>query len=158
LLIESNRLPEAYAQAQAVLASWPGDVDTLVNAGVLAYRLNDMVAAEQSWRRALDQDPSLRPAHLYLAERLDARGALAEALPHYRRYLELAVSADADDRPPAAEVVAAVLKFADALAHQGDGVAALSQYDLAIRMARQTGLGDIERMAQARRNVIAGPR
>jgi tetratricopeptide (TPR) repeat protein len=158
LLIESNRLPDAYAQAQAVLASWPGDVDTLVNAGVLAYRLNDMVAAEQSWRRALDQDPSQRAVHLYLAERLDARGALAEALPYYRRYLELAVSSDADDRPPAAEVVPAVLRFADALARQGDRGAALSQYDLAVRMARQTGLGDIERIAQERRDAIAGPR
>jgi tetratricopeptide (TPR) repeat protein len=158
LLIESNRLPDAYAQAQAVLASWPSDVDTLVNAGVLAYRLNDMVAAEESWRRALDQDPSQRAVHLYLAERLDARGALAEALPHYRRYLELAVSADADDRPPAAEVVPAVLKFADALARQGDRGAALSQYDLAVRMAQQTGLGDIERIAQERRDAIAAPR
>ena len=158
LLIESNRLSDAYVQAQTVLASWPGDVDTRVNAGVLAYRLNDMMAAEQSWRLALDQDPSLRAVHLYLAERLDARGAQAEALPHYRRYLELAVSATADDRPPAAEVAPAVLKFADALAGQGDRVAALSQFDLAIRMAHQTGLEEIERIAQARRDAIAKPR
>lgn len=158
LLIESNRLPDAYAQAQAVLASWPDDVETLVNAGVLAYRLNDMAAAEQFWRRALDQDPSQRAVQLYLAERLDARGAVAEALQHYRRYLELAVSAAAGNRPPATEVVPAVLRFADALDRQGDRDAALSQYDLAVRMARQTGLGDIEQIAQARRDAIAGSR
>ena len=158
LLIESNRLPDAYAQARALLASWPGDIETLVNAGVLAYRLDDTAAAEHYWRLALAQAPSLREVHLYLAERLDARGALSEALVHYRRYLELTVGGEPANRPPAFEVAPVVLKFADALARQGDRTAALSQYDLAARIARQNGLSDIERMAQERRASLTSPR
>lgn len=151
LLIESGRLQHAYAQAQDLLASSPRDVETLINAGVLAYRLDDMAAAEKYWRLALAQEPSLREVHLYLAERLDARGALAEAVPHYRRYLELTAGSEPAGRPPVREVAQVVVKFADVLARQGDRAAAQSQYDLAIGIARQHGLSDVEQMAQERR-------
>ena len=44
-------------------------------------------------REAVARDPSQRRVHLYLAERLDARGATRDALSHYRRYLELVTRA-----------------------------------------------------------------
>jgi tetratricopeptide (TPR) repeat protein len=154
LLIEANRFDEAYAECQAVIARWPGDVDTLVNAGVLAYRLGDQPAAEKWWRRALDHDDSLLGVHLYLAELLDARGTSADALVHYEAYLTLVSKAGADARPAPREIVSVVVKFADALVRHGDRDAAVSQYDLAIRMAGQTGLSDLQALAQQRRAAM----
>jgi tetratricopeptide (TPR) repeat protein len=154
LLIEQNRFADAYTQCQAMIARWPADVDTLVNAGVLAYRLGDHPAAEQWWRQALDRSDALLSVHLYLAELLDARGETAGALPHYQRYLELVTRSAADVRPLPREVVPVVVKFADALARHGDKDAAVLQYDLAIRMARQTGLADVEALARQGRAAM----
>ena len=79
-LIEASQFDEAYRQCQALLARWPDDVNALVNAGVLADRLGDAAAAERWWTQAVARDPSQRRVHLYLAERLDARGATRDAL------------------------------------------------------------------------------
>ncbi|MFI5078220.1 MAG: hypothetical protein ACHQRO_12800, partial [Vicinamibacteria bacterium] len=93
----------------------------------------------------------------YLAERLDARGATRDALSHYRRYLELAAGAGANDRPAPAEIVPIVVKFGDALARDGQVDTARTQYDLAIRMAGQTGLADLGALAADRRHVLDAP-
>jgi tetratricopeptide (TPR) repeat protein len=156
-LIEADRLREAYTESQALLARWPDDVDALVNAGVLAWRLGDEAAAEGWWKRALEQDPSQLRVQLYLAERLDARGATAEALPHYRRYLELVTQAAAGARPEAREIVSAVVKYGDALARDGQRDQARTQYDLAVRMAAQTGLAEVGQLATDRRRAIDTP-
>jgi Tfp pilus assembly protein PilF len=129
----------------------------LVNAGVLAYRLNDPAAAEQWWRRAAARDPSQPRIQLYLAERLDARGAVREALPYYRRYLELVVQEKGTDRPPAAEIVGAVIKYGDALAKDGQRDPARTQYELAMKLAAQTGLTDLGALAEAQRRALDAP-
>ena len=156
-LIEANQFDEAYRQCQAMLARWPDDVNALVNAGVLANQLGDTAAAERWWTQAVAHDPSQRRVHLYLAEALDARGATRDALAHYRRYLELAARAAADDRPDPREVVAIVVKFGNALARDGEVDTARGQYDLAIRMAGQTGLADLGALAAERRRAIDAP-
>jgi tetratricopeptide (TPR) repeat protein len=156
-LVEAGQLAEAAGANDALLARWPDDIDARVNAGVLADRLGDTAAAERRWTEAVERDPSQRRVHLYLAERLDARGALREAIARYRRYLELAARAGADDRPAPAEIVAIVVKFGDALARDGQIDIARAQYDLAIRMAGQTGLADLGAMAAARRRAIDAP-
>ena len=156
-LIEANQFDEAYRQCQAMLARWPDDVNALVNAGVLADRLGDAAAAERWWTQAIARDPSQRRVHLYLAERLDARGATRDALSHYRRYLELAARAAVDDRPNPREVVAIVVKFGNALARDGQVDTARGQYDLAIRMAGQTGLADLGALAADRRSALEAP-
>ena len=156
-LIEANQFDEAYRQCQAMLARWPDDVNALVNAGVLADRLGDAAAAERWWTQAVARDPSQRRVHLYLAERLDARGATRDALSHYRRYLELAARAAVDDRPNPREVVAIVVKFGNALARDGQVDTARGQYDLAIRMAGQTGLADLGALAADRRSALEAP-
>ncbi len=155
-LIEANQLREAYARSQALLARWPADVDGLVNAGVLADRLGEPAAAERLWRQAAERDPSQRRIQLYLAERLDARGATRDAIAHYRHYLELVTRAPASDRPDPREVIAVVVKFADALVQDGQVDVARTQYDLAIRMAGQTGLADLGERAAAQRAALGG--
>jgi tetratricopeptide (TPR) repeat protein len=158
-LIESGRWQDAYAHCQRLLERWPREVDTIVNAGILAQKLNDPAAAERWWRRALDTDGSQRDVHLYLAELLDildGGARSADALPHYQRYLELLARDAKDDAslktPQAAERTAIVIiKFGDALARANQPALAASQYDLAASIARQTGLVEIESMARERR-------
>ena len=154
LLIEANRFTEAYTAAESVAARWPDDVDTLVNAGVLAYRLGHQSSAEQWWRKALEQDSSQLQVHGYLAGLLEARGDIASALSHYRTYLELVAAAPADRRPPPEAIVPVVIKFGDALAHEGERDAARAQFDLAIRMAQQTRLTAVEALARERLAAI----
>jgi tetratricopeptide (TPR) repeat protein len=156
-LIEADRLAEAYTRTQALLTRWPDDVNGLVNAGVLADRLGDGAAAERWWTLALERDPAQRRVQLYLAERLDGRGATTEALPRYQRYLELAAHAPAGDRPEPREVVAVVLKFGDALARDGQQALARTQYELAGKMAAQTGLADLGATAAERRRSLEAP-
>jgi tetratricopeptide (TPR) repeat protein len=156
-LIEAGELAEASRANDALLARWPDDVDAVVNAGVLADRLGDAAGAERRWTEAVARDPSQRRVHLYLAERLDARGATRDALSHYRGYLELVTRATAEGRPDPREVVAVVVKFGDALARDGQAGVARTQYDLAIRMAGQTGLADLGALAAERRRAIDAP-
>jgi len=159
-LIESGRWQDAYAHCQLLLERWPKEADTLVNAGVLAQKLSDPAAAERWWRRALDVDGSLRHVHLYLAELLDNGPRTSEALPHYQRYLELTAQAANDDpsaasRASAEQTALIVIKFGDALARTKQPDLASSQYELAERIARQTGLAEIESLARQRRSAGA---
>ena len=149
-LVEWQRFGDAYRACQSLLARWPDDVDMLVNAGVLAYRLGDPDASIRWWNHALAADDSQFRVHLYLAELLNARGRTADAVPHYEAYLEQVTRATADQRPAPGEVVPAVIKFADALAANGRASDAAAQYDVAARMAHQTGLADLERVARER--------
>jgi tetratricopeptide (TPR) repeat protein len=156
-LIESGRWQDAYAHSQLLLERWPREVDSLVNAGVLAQKLNDAAAAERWWRRALDVDDSLRDVHLYLAELLDGRARVAESLPYYQRYLELVARAANEapspaSRPSPERTALVVIKFGDALARTNQPELAASQYDLAASIAHQTGLAEIESLARARRS------
>jgi tetratricopeptide (TPR) repeat protein len=153
-LIEARRFEEAYARSEALLARWPAQVDDLVNAGVLAWTLDRGADAERWWRQAVERDPSQRRVHLYLAERLDGRGATREALPYYQRYLALAAQSAGADRPAPVEVVGAVVKFADALAKDGQHDTARTQFALAERMAAQTGQRDLAALAQQRRAAL----
>jgi hypothetical protein len=149
LLIESNRLPEAYRANTALLEVWPTDVDALVNAGVLARRLGDVDAAAAWWRRALVQADGRADVHLYLAELLDAAGRTAEALPHYQRHLEL-VTESRPANPDPRQTALVLIKFADALGRTGRPDVASGQYQLAARIARASGLSDIEALAVER--------
>ena len=110
------------------------------------------------WRRALDRGIRRSAASSSIwPSVLDARGRSGEALPHYRRYLELVARHGRRLSGPAPhEVVAVVVKFGDALAREGQPDVARTQYDLAIRMARQTGLTDLEALARQRRAAL-GP-
>lgn len=155
-LIESGRYEDAYARCQLILAQRPNDVDTLVNAGVLAYRLNDPKAAESWWTRAVTQNPNLREVHLYLAELIDASGRTRDALPHYERYLELLTQQSSASNPPDPRQTALVLvKFADGLSSTGQANAAKTQYELAARIAQQAGLSDVETLARQHASATA---
>jgi tetratricopeptide (TPR) repeat protein len=145
-LVQANRLPEAYQANVALIDAWPGNVDALINAGVLAQQLGDRDAAASWWRRALAQADDRGDVHLYLAELLDGANRPSESLPYYQRYLELVVDAQ-PTTPDARQVALVVIKFADALARTGQADHAAAQRQLAARIARASGLRDIEALA-----------
>jgi tetratricopeptide (TPR) repeat protein len=150
LLLANDRAEEARAQLDTLLSSNPRDIDLLVNAGVLAHRTNRKEEAARFWQRALDEDPSLPHVQLYLAESLDGQGRTADALIHYRRYLELVVQQRDRLKPDLRVVVPVVLKFADGLARTGHAAEARMQFELAATMAKEIGMPDLEHTARER--------
>jgi tetratricopeptide (TPR) repeat protein len=149
-LLAGGRTEDARAHLDRVLARRPGDVDALVNAGVLARRDGRIADAERYWREALSITPSAAHVHLYLAELLDEANHAGDALPHYRTYLELIVEQRQVARPDPRVVIPIILKFGDALALTGDTASARTQYELAARMAEQTGLPEFAAAARQR--------
>ena len=153
-LVDSGRAEDARAHLEQALARRPDDVDTLVNAGVLARRDGRAADAERYWREAARLAPSHALVRLYLAEMLHEANRIAEALPHYRGYLELVVEQQRAARPDPRIVIPTILKFGDALALTGESASARTQYELAERMAAQTGMTELA--AEARQRLGGG--
>ena len=149
-LLAGGRTEDARAHLDQVLARRPGDVDALVNAGVLARRDGRTTDAERYWREAVSIAPSAAHVHLYLAELLDEANRAGDALPHYRTYLELVVEQRQAARPDPRVVIPIILKFGDTLAQTGETASARMQYELAARMAQQTGLPEFAAAARQR--------
>ncbi len=149
-LVERGDTAAARAFLDELVAASPDDARVRVNAGVLAREEGRVDDAIRHWRAALAIDKSQLEVELYLAELLDAQGRAAEAVAHYRAYLEQVVARRGDAAADPATVVPVVVKFGDALARVGQPAAARTQFELAVRMARQTGLVDVEQTARER--------
>ncbi len=74
--------------AAAPLEALPAQA--LFDWGNALAQMGRLPEAEQRFRRALESDPDLAPAHLSLGLSLEAQHRPKEAIPHYRRALELA--------------------------------------------------------------------
>ena len=57
--------------------------------GVVYQQTEQLDRAEDAWRRAIELDPGYAAPRLNLGMLLEASGRAVDALPHYRRYLEL---------------------------------------------------------------------
>jgi hypothetical protein len=150
LLVQQGRRAEARALLDQMIERDTRPVDALVNRGVLAIGDGDRASAIADWTRALALDDRQPQVHLYLAEQLDGEGRAREAAVHYRRFLELVVEARDAAPPDPSLVVPVVLKFGDALDRDGHTEAARQQFELAVRMAAQTGLSSLETAAKER--------
>jgi tetratricopeptide (TPR) repeat protein len=146
-LTSERHYDEAYALTQAAIAQHSRDAQLFLNDGTLALELGKPAAASSSWTKAIALDPHLADAHLYLAAELDSEGKSEEALPHYKRYLDIVSRQGADHRPPPEQVIGAALKLADGQqrAHQSDS--ALKTYDLARKLAAQTKQAKLESLS-----------
>jgi tetratricopeptide (TPR) repeat protein len=146
-LTNEKRYNEAYDITRTALQRTPRDPQLLTNHGILAMQLGKTDEAVQSWRKAIATDPSLADAQLYLAAELDREGKPADAAPHYGAFLEIVAHHGAELRPPAPKLIGVALKLADCQNRAGHPDQAVRSYDLARRIAAQTGEGKLESFA-----------
>ena len=146
-LTSEKRFDEAYALTRTSMERTPDDAQLLTNHGILAMQLGHTDEAVQSWQKAVATDPSLADAQLYLAAELDRQGKPSEAAPHYGAFLEIVSHHGAEMRPPAPKLIGVALKLADCQNRAGHPEQALRSFDLARRIAAQTGEGKLESFA-----------
>ncbi len=145
-LINENRFDEAYTLTEVSLKYAPRDANLLVDRGILALRLGHADQAVSSWNQALVVDPNQTAAHLYLADELDHENKPQAAAQQYNAFLQK-VAAQKAERPPADKVIAIVLRMADCQARSSETELAIKSYQLAEKLAAQTGQPKLESMA-----------
>jgi tetratricopeptide (TPR) repeat protein len=143
-LTGQKRFDDAYALTSQSLRYAPKDANLLVNHGILAQQLGHPDEAVQSWRKAIALDPSQTLATLYLASELDGEGKAEAAIPYYIMFLEKTAHAGAENRPPASDVISIVLRLAQCQAQAKHPEQAEQAYDLARKIASQTGEKKLE--------------
>jgi tetratricopeptide (TPR) repeat protein len=156
-LTEQRRFDEAYQLTIQSLRYAPKDANLRVNHGILAEQLGHSQEALDSWNRALRLDPSQWRAHLYMADELDREGKAEAAIPHYVIFLDKA--AQLPDPPPAAELVATVLRLAQCQVQANHPDQAEKSYALAQRVASQSSEKKLESFAsvsEAELEVLRG--
>jgi tetratricopeptide (TPR) repeat protein len=157
LLIDQDRFDEALHLTDASLKYTPKDGNLLVDRGLLALRGGHADAAIASWDQALTVDPEQKLAHLYLANELDREGKWQAAAAHYNSFLEQVAGRQgqdrssgarpAEDRPAADKVIAIALRMADCQERSSQTELALKSYQLAEKLAAQTGQTKLESVA-----------
>jgi tetratricopeptide (TPR) repeat protein len=148
-LIDQSRFDEAFDLTEAALKYSPKDSKMLVNRGLLALRRGHADQAIANWEQATVADPKEVMAHLYLAYELDHEGKPQPAAVHYGAFLgkisRPAVSAPA--RPEPDKVIAIILRMADCQARSSQTEQAVKSYQLAEKLAAQTGQPKLESIA-----------
>jgi len=146
-LTANRRFDDAYALTANSLRFTPRDVDLLVNHGVLAEQLGHFDEAASSWKKAVSIDPRQLFAHLYLANELERESKLEEASAQYVTFLEGMAKAGPAERPRPEDVIAIVLRLAQCQQRASHPDAAVKSYELAARVAAQTGQKKLESFA-----------
>jgi hypothetical protein len=100
LMLESGRFDEAYAHYKEMFEKTEPNAEALMNFGALCRQFNRHDEAMHSFERVLRKLPDYAPAHLLLAELLDADGKTSQAILHYERYASLKSAAPADPIDP----------------------------------------------------------
>ncbi|MBA3713265.1 MAG: tetratricopeptide repeat protein [Pyrinomonadaceae bacterium] len=139
LLLQNKRYDQAYAQYQQMLAHVSPNANALVNHGLLAAQFGDESAAVDSWRRAIETDPTRITARLYLAEALYRRGQMKEAIPHYEQGLALLAAGQGPESLDPGTATSATLKLAGAYARTNNTERALALYEQIIEVAEKSG-------------------
>ena len=146
-LTAEKRYDEAYELTRTAMERSPRDAQLLVNHGLLAMQLGNTDEALKSWHKAIATDPSQADAHLYLAAELDREGRAAEAVTQYEAYLEMVAHQGEASRPLASKLIGVALKLADCQVRANQPDQALRSYELARKIATQTGEGKLESFA-----------
>jgi tetratricopeptide (TPR) repeat protein len=106
-----------------------------MNYGLLAQRQGHGDEAIDSWQRAIDVDPGQAKAQIYLAQALDRRGEAQAAARHYRAYLQIVAAHRDEHRSETSQVIAALIKVADADVAANHQDEALEGYNASIQFA-----------------------
>jgi tetratricopeptide (TPR) repeat protein len=146
-LIAQNRYDEAFNLTEASLKYAPKDPNLLVDRGFLALQRKQPDLARASWEQAIAVDSNQINAQLYLADELDREGHALEAASHYGVYLGKIARQPAQQRPPTEQVIAIALRLADCQSRSSQVTLALKSYELAEKLAAQTGQKKLESVA-----------
>jgi len=157
-LLAQKRFDEAFTLTEASLKYSPKDANLLIDRGLLMMQRGNTSEALANWTQALKIDPNEYVAHLYLAHELDREGKSADAAMHYWSYLQRAGQQPA--APPAPDIlIGIVLRMADCQARSSKPDLALKSYQMAEKLAAQTGQVKLESIAdvnQAQLQAKAG--
>ena len=145
-LLDQKRFAEAFALTETSLKYAPNDANLLVDRGLLAMQSGHPDEALANWERALKTDPNQSLAHLYLAHELDREGKAQPAAQHYWSYLEK-IGRQPDGRPAPDVLIGVVLRMADCQARSSQPDMALKSYQMAEKLALQTGQPKLESIA-----------
>ncbi len=145
-LLDQKRFDEALTLTDASLKVAPKDPNLLVDRGLLELQRGHADDALGDWEAALKADPNQAAAHLYLAHELDREGKAQAAARHYRSFLEK-IAHRPEERLTADVVIGIVLRMADCQARASDTEAALQSYQMAEKLAAQTGQARLESIA-----------
>jgi tetratricopeptide (TPR) repeat protein len=154
-LLDQKRFDEAFRLTEASLKYAPKDANLLVDRGLLAVQGGHAEEAVADWERALKADPNESLAHLYLAHELDREGKAQSAAAHYRSYLEK-IPQKPGDRPAPDVLVGIVLRMAECQVSSSQPEAAVKSYQMAEKLAQQTGQAKLESMADVNQAHLLG--
>jgi len=157
-LTGKQRYREAYEITRAASRRSPQDAQLLMNHGILALQLGHDQEAVDAWQAAIKNDPTLADAHFYLGAELDRKDKPADAIAQYQKYLELVARQGAANRPPAAKLVGAALKLAECQLRTNLPDAALQSFELARKIAAQTGEQKLESFASINQATLLAHR
>jgi len=146
-LVQQQRYGEALEQYNRLVAANAADADALTDLGILQSQMGRAPEAIKSWQQAAQAQPSRALLHLYIAEALRQQGDHQAAANEYDRYLQLVVE-DPEQRQGAKEMAAILLNAAATNVKVGRTQLALSQYELAARLAQQAGESSLEAAAK----------
>jgi len=146
-LLDQKRFDDALKLTEASLKNTPKDASLLVNHGLLALQLGQTDRALADWNDALRIDPGQPSANLYLAHELDREGKTEGAAEHYRKVLEGIASQKGDERPGPDFVLGVILRMADCQERSHQEAMATKSYQMAEKLAAQTGQAPHQRMA-----------
>jgi len=146
-LLDQKQFDEAYSLTQASLKYTPKDPALLVDRGLLELQRGHAENAIASWNQALVVDPNQELAHLYLAHELDREGQAQAAASHYQSFL-LRVAKQKEQNGLAPDfMIGIVLRMADCQARSSQKDVALKSYQMAEKLAQQTGNSNLESVA-----------
>lgn len=155
-LIDRNRYDEAFELTEASLKYAPRDANLLVDRGLLAAQRGHPEQAVANWDQAIALDPAQIFAHLYLADELDREGKAQGAAAHYNAFLEKIARQPAQNRPSPDKVIAVALRMADCQARSSQTERAVKSYQLARKLAAQTGQARLESVADINEAALQG--
>jgi tetratricopeptide (TPR) repeat protein len=153
-LTSHKRIDEAYDLTRTAMEHAPRDTQLLINHGSLAMQLGHPDEALRSWQKAVTTDPKQADARLFLAAELDREGKPGEAVPQYAAFLEIVAHQGAVNRPPAPQLIGVVLKTADCQVRADHPEQGVRSYELARKIAAQTGEGQLESFATINEAVL----
>lgn len=145
-LLEQKRFDEALTLTEASLKYAPKDSNLLLDRGLLALQQGHADEAMTNWEQALKADPNQSRVHLYLAHEFDREGKAEPAAHHYWSYLEK-IGQRPEERPASDAVIGIVLRMANCQARASRPGAALKSYQMAQKLAQQSGQGRLESIA-----------